>query len=200
MSVQLSVEPTDLVGQDRPDRHRPHVATSHGRDLSAAGRQRQSTRNRPSQGHDHFCCFRFLLLLLPRLRGQADRQRVGAQLRGAVGSQAWATFWLWLGAAGVWAAIAVAYATAAGRTWATQMRQAGRWWNRPVVKAGASFLLACCLIRLWFVVVPVALITAAVLARRTSANRAGRERIRRDWHIAEMEADLGITEWQAPPQ
>ena len=200
MSVQLSVEPADLVGQDRPDRHRPHVATSHGRDLSAAGRQRQSTRNRPSQGHDHFCCFRFLLLLLPRLRGQADRQRVGAQLRGAVGSQAWATFWLWLGAAGVWAAIAVAYATAAGRTWATQMRQAGRWWNRPVVKAGASFLLACCLIRLWFVVVPVALITAAVLARRTSANRAGRERIRRDGHIAEMEADLGITEWQAPPQ
>ena len=80
------------------------------------------------------------------------------------------------------------------------MRQAGRWWNRPVVKAGASFLLACCLIRLWFVVVPVALITAAVLARRTSANRAGRERIRRDGHIAEMEADLGITEWQAPPQ
>ena|GEM_PF-1287523 len=69
-----------------------------------------------------------------------------------------------------------------------------------MVKAGASFLLACCLIRLWFVVVPVALITAAVLARRTSANRAGRERIRRDWHIAEMEADLGITEWQAPPQ
>jgi hypothetical protein len=53
MSVQLSVEPADLVGQDRPDRHRPHVAASHGRDLPAAGRQRQSTRNRPSQGHDH---------------------------------------------------------------------------------------------------------------------------------------------------
>jgi hypothetical protein len=64
MSVQLSVEPADLVGQERPDRHRPHVATSHGRDLSAAGRQRQSTRNRPSQGlvitsaaSASFCCF-----------------------------------------------------------------------------------------------------------------------------------------------
>jgi hypothetical protein len=115
-------------------------------------------------------------------------------------SRAWVTFWQWFGAAGVWAAIAVAYATPAGRTWATQMRQAGQWWNRPVVKAGAWFLLACCLLRLWFVVVPVALIIAAVVAWRSSANRPGRERIRRDGHIAEMEADLGITEWKAPPQ